>query len=70
MGKGKIKKKVKSNITDNQSAKMTTSKGTIQGYNGVTSVDKKHQIIMLNPAAADTRKGHGRQISFIVKSVF
>jgi len=25
---------------------MTTSKGTIQGYNGVTSVDKKHQIII------------------------
>ena len=23
---------------------MTTSKGTIQGYNGVASVDKKHQI--------------------------
>lgn len=42
MGKGRIQREVKSNITDNDSAKMTTSKGTIQGYNGVTSVDKKH----------------------------
>ena len=25
---------------------MTTSKGTIQGYNGVATVDKKHQIIV------------------------
>jgi len=46
MGKGKIKKEVKSNITDNESAKMTTSKGTIQRYNGIASVDKKHQIII------------------------
>ena len=46
MGQGKRSKEVKSNITDNQSAKMTTSKGTIQGYNGVAAVDKKHQIIV------------------------
>lgn len=46
IGKGKAKKEVKSNITDNESAKMTTSKGTIQGYNGIASVDKKHQIII------------------------
>lgn len=45
-GQGKQKKEVKSNITDNESAKMTTSKGTIQGYNGVAAVDKKHQIII------------------------
>jgi len=43
---GKRLKEVKSNITDNESAKMTTSKGTIQGYNGVASVDKKHQVII------------------------
>ena len=41
MGKGQRKIEVKSNITDNESAKMTTSKGTIQGYNGVATVDKK-----------------------------
>ncbi len=46
IGSGKRKAEVKSNITDNQSAKMKTSKGTIQGYNGVTSADKKHQIII------------------------
>jgi len=46
MGNGKRKTEVKSNITDNESAKMTTSKGTIQGYNGIASVDKKHQIII------------------------
>ena len=46
MGKGKRPQEVKSNITDNESAKMTTSKGTIQGYNGVATVDKKHQIVV------------------------
>lgn len=45
-GHGKRAKEVKSNITDNESAKMTTSKGTIQGYNGLAAVDKKHQIII------------------------
>ncbi|MEP4102370.1 IS1182 family transposase [Paraglaciecola sp.] len=46
MGKGKRPKEVKSNITDNESGKMTTSKGTIQGYNGIATVDKKHQVIV------------------------
>jgi len=46
IGTSKKKDEVKSNITDNESAKMTTSKGTIQGYTGVNSVDKKHQIII------------------------
>ena len=31
---GKQRKEVRSNITDNESATMTTSHGTIQGYNG------------------------------------
>lgn len=46
MGQGKRPKEVKSNITDNQSAKMLTSKGVHQGYNGVAAVDKKHQIVV------------------------
>lgn len=46
IGQGKTKKEVKSNLTDNESAKMTTSKGTIQGYNGVATVDKKYQIVI------------------------
>ena len=36
---------IKSNIIDNESAKMATSHGVIQGYNGVVAVDEKHQII-------------------------
>jgi len=39
-------KPIKSNITDNESAKMKTSKGVIQGYVGVTTVDKKNQVIV------------------------
>lgn len=46
VGRGKRIKEVKSNLTDSESAKMTTSNGTIQGYNGVATVDKKHQIII------------------------
>jgi hypothetical protein len=43
---GSTGKPVKSNITDPDSAKMTTSKGTIQGYNGIAINDDKHQIIL------------------------
>lgn len=61
MGKGKRPKEVKSNITDNESAKMTTSKGTIQGYNGVTTVDKKHQIIIDATAFGEGQEHHSLQ---------
>jgi transposase len=43
---GKTGKPRKSNITDNESAKMKTSHGVIQGYDGVTTVDGKHQVIV------------------------
>ena len=43
---GKGGKPKKSNITDNESAKMKTSKGVIQGYDGVACVDSKHQVIV------------------------
>jgi hypothetical protein len=43
---GKTGKPVKSNITDNESAKMKTSHGVIQGYDGVAVVDGKHQVIV------------------------
>lgn len=36
----------KSNRTDNESAKMATGKGVIQGYTGVAAVDAAHQIIV------------------------
>jgi transposase len=37
---------IKSNMTDNDSAKMKTSHGVIQGYDGVAMVDQKHQVIV------------------------
>ena len=37
---------VQSNLTDNESAKMKTSHGVIQGYTGVATVDSKHQVIV------------------------
>jgi hypothetical protein len=43
---GKGGKPLKSNITDNDSAKMKTSKGVIQGYNGVATADSKCQIVV------------------------
>ena len=46
LGKGRQSKEVQSNITDNDSAKMTTSKGTIQGFNCQTASDEKHQIVI------------------------
>lgn len=61
MGQGKRKKEVKSNITDNESAKMTTSKGTIQGYNGIATVDKKHQIIVDAQAFGEGQEHHTLQ---------
>ena len=41
--KGAIRK---SNRTDNESAKMATGKGVIQGYCGVAAVDRAYQIIV------------------------
>ena len=41
--KGSIRK---SNRTDNESAKMATNKGVIQGYTGVAAVDSRHQVIV------------------------
>ena len=37
---------IKSNITDNESAKMTSSHGVIQGYNGIAAVDDQRQVIV------------------------
>ena len=46
IGEGKSKKEVQSNVTDNESAKMKTNKGTIQGFNLVTAADSKYQLIL------------------------
>jgi hypothetical protein len=39
-------RELQSNVTDNESAKMMTSHGTIQGYNAQALVDKEHQVII------------------------
>jgi len=41
---------IKSNITDNDSAKMKTSHGVIQGYVGLAAADSKHQVIISGEA--------------------
>ena len=66
---------IKSNITDNDSAKMKTSKGVIQGYNGVAMVDDRHQVIvgaeaygkgpeqdLLEPMIDNTRECLGKDV--------
>jgi transposase len=40
------KQEVKSNLTDNESAKMKTSSGYIQGYNALALSDARHQIVL------------------------
>jgi transposase len=44
--RGAGKATVLSNWTDNESAKMATDKGVVQGYCGVAAVDTRHQIII------------------------
>jgi transposase len=41
--RGRVKQ---SNITDNESAKMKSSRGVIQGYNGLAVVDDKKQVVI------------------------
>jgi transposase len=43
---GARKRELKSNVTDNESAKMKTSHGVIQGYNGLAMADEKAQVIV------------------------
>ena len=43
---GKQGKEIKSNVTDHDSAKMSTPHGVLQGYNAQAFVDAKHQVIM------------------------
>ena len=61
LGKGKRPTEVKSNLTDNESAKMTTGKGTIQGYTAVAAVDKRHQIIVDAQAFGEGQEHHALQ---------
>lgn len=50
---GKQGREIKSNITDNESATMVSSHGTIQGYNGQALVDSKKQVIVYGEAFGD-----------------
>ncbi|MGH9418470.1 MAG: IS1182 family transposase [Thermoanaerobaculia bacterium] len=59
--KGRTKQ---SNITDNESAKMTSSKGVIQGYTAVAMVDGKHQIVVHAEAHGEGQE-HGLLIPMI-----
>jgi transposase len=58
MGQGKRPKEIKSNTTDNESGKMLTSKGTLQGFNGIAAVDKKHQIVVDAQAFGEGQEHH------------
>ena len=54
---GKQGREIQSNITDNESAKMHTSHGTIQGYNVQALVDSKHQIVVHGEAVGNGTDG-------------
>lgn len=43
---GRSGKPKQSNLTDNDSAKMPTSKGVVQGYDGIAVADSKHQVVV------------------------
>ena len=55
--KGKRNRPKKSNVTDNESAKMKSSRGVIQGYNGLAVVDDKNQLIVHAEANGQTAEG-------------
>ena len=44
---------LQSNVTDNESARMYTGHGTVQGYNAQALVDAKHQIVVQTEASSD-----------------
>lgn len=48
----------KGNITDPDSAKMSTNHGVIQGYNGIAVVDAKHQIVVTAEAHGEGQEAH------------
>ena len=56
--RGPSGKAVKSNLTDPDSAKMKTSKGVIQGYDGVAAVDATHQVIVAAEAFGEAQEHH------------
>jgi hypothetical protein len=53
---GRRAKPIKSNITDNDSAKMKTSHGVIQGYDGLSMVDGRRQVVVYAKAFGDAQE--------------
>jgi gas vesicle protein len=49
---GRDGQEIQSNVIDNESVKMPTSHGVIQGYNAQALVDSKHQVILAAEAFA------------------
>jgi len=54
----KSAKEPMSNVTDNQSAKIISSHGVIQGYNGVVVTDEKSQIVVAAEAHGTSYEGN------------
>jgi hypothetical protein len=54
---GKCVEEIKSNVTDNESAMIYSSKGFIQGYIGLAVADKKNQIIVNAEAVGSSNEG-------------
>jgi len=50
--RGSHGKEIQSNVIDNESVKMPSSRGVIQGYNAQALVDSKHQVILAAEAFA------------------
>ena len=61
---GKSGRVKQSNITDNESAKMLSGKGVIQGYTAVALVDGKHQVVVHAEAHGEGQE-HGLLIPMI-----
>ena len=55
---GRQGREIQSNITDNESCKMKSSRGIIQGYNGQALVDNKHQVILHAEAFGEAQDHH------------
>jgi len=55
--KGARGEKIKSNITDNESAKIKGPHGVIQGYNGIAVADDKNQVIVAANAYGTVAEG-------------
>jgi hypothetical protein len=57
--RGKQGQEPQSNVTDNESAKMFTAHGVLQGYNSQALVDAKHQVIVHAKACGNRQdSGH------------